>query len=545
VKLKFLLVVLLLNFSLVISQRRAPFPKQKKEAVKPTNALPEKTIEKQIRQAVEEDKTVTLTVSAQGQTISEAKQNALRDAIEQAFGAFISSNTEILNDELVKDEIVSVSSGNIKSFEVLNQDKLPDERWGVTLKTIVSLDKLTSFIQAKGVNIEVKGGMFALNIKQQLLNEQGEIKAVAEMVGLLHELMQISFDYEIESSDAKSIDSESKNWEIPLRVTAYCNKNIDFCANYFKKTLSSLSLTSTEVETYKSLNKKVFPVNLKYTTKKVEYPGLKQESITFYLRKEKSINIINSLLYNWSFYRRLFAVQSGAEESFGNEKIERIGIRSYLIGDDYLRSLDLRSSRHELNGDDQREREANLGIKSSFADQGLNVVFPKSGKVAGSFIWSDKRTLSQIGKITGYTVKPRGIISKFKYGGYVVWEKGGYGLVVAISDLGKNNWTDAKIMCEELDINGYSDWDLPTSDEFQSIYENLFQIGMFIGSANRHTNEYWNSKEYKDNNSGKFTRAGLSAQLSPNVSKKSYKAKNYTVLAVRTINNQVLDKSDN
>ena len=44
---------------------------------------------------------------------------------------------------------------------------------------------------AKGIAIEIKGGMFALNIKQQLLNEQGEINAVSEMVGLLHEAMQI------------------------------------------------------------------------------------------------------------------------------------------------------------------------------------------------------------------------------------------------------------------------------------------------------------------------------------------------------------------
>ena len=44
----------------------------------------------------QEDKTVTLTVSGQGQTQDEAKQNALRNAIEQAFGTFISSNTEIL-----------------------------------------------------------------------------------------------------------------------------------------------------------------------------------------------------------------------------------------------------------------------------------------------------------------------------------------------------------------------------------------------------------------------------------------------------------------
>ena len=61
------------------------------------------------------------------------------------------------------------------------------------------------------------------------------------MVGLLHEPMQISFDYEIKSSAPKSLDAESKNWEIPLMVTATTNKNHDFCANYFIKTLAAWS----------------------------------------------------------------------------------------------------------------------------------------------------------------------------------------------------------------------------------------------------------------------------------------------------------------
>ncbi|MFM8317065.1 MAG: hypothetical protein ACKOAV_01660, partial [Bacteroidota bacterium] len=205
--------------------------------------------------AQSERKDVTIVASGSGGTLEDAKQAALRSATEQAFGAFISSKTEMFNDVVVADQMASVSSGNIKSFDVLNQDQLPDGRWGVTLKAIVSVDKLTSFVQAKGISIEIKGGMFALNIKQQLLNEQGEIKAVAEMIGLLHEPMQTAFDYEIKSGDPKSLDAESKNWEIPLAVTATCNKNMDFCANYFIKTLTALSLTAAEVETYKSLNK--------------------------------------------------------------------------------------------------------------------------------------------------------------------------------------------------------------------------------------------------------------------------------------------------
>ena len=398
--------------------------------------------------AQSENKDVTITSSGSGITLEEAKQSALRSATEQAFGAFISTKTEILNDQLVADQMASVSSGNIKSFEILNQDQLPDGRWGVTLKTIVSVDKLTSFVQAKGITVEVKGGMFAFNIKQQLLNEQGEIKAVAEMVGLLHESMQISFDYDIKSSDPKSLDAESKNWEIPLRVTATCNQNIDFCANYFKKTLSSLSLTSTEVETYKSLNKEVFPINFSYTGK----------NITFYLRKETSINIVKSLLYNWDFYTRLFTVQSGLDESFGNGESKLFKI------------TDIRNK--------------------------TSVSYPGVGDVAGSFTWSDKRTLSQIEQMTGYAVKPRGVISNFKHGGYVVWEKDGHGLVAAVCDLEKRNWTNAKIACEALDINGYSDWHLPTKEELQYLYKNLHQVGI----ADFERRNYWSSTEHDYNN---------------------------------------------
>ena len=63
-----------------------------------------------------DNKTVTLITSGQGKTQDEAKQNALRNAIEQAFGAFISSHTEVINDNLVKDEIISVRNCNIQKY---------------------------------------------------------------------------------------------------------------------------------------------------------------------------------------------------------------------------------------------------------------------------------------------------------------------------------------------------------------------------------------------------------------------------------------------
>jgi hypothetical protein len=284
--------------------------------------------------------------------------------------------------------------------------------------------------------------LFALNVKQQILNEQAEIQAVAEMVGLLHEPMQIAFDYAIKSGDPKSIDAESKNWEIPLTVTATCNKNMDFCANYFIKTLLSLSLTSAELESYKSLNKQVFPVTVNYVRK----------TSTFYLRKEKSIKVIKSLFSNWEFYTKLFAVNSGKDEFFG-------------IGTGSPYNLTIK------NGD--------YGDKSDHSNTLIS--FPTAGNIAATFIWNDERSLSQIEQITGYVVRPRGVVSQFKHGGYVLNEENGHGIVVSMIPIetGEGFWLHIyQKQIEELVSNGYTDWHMPTSEESISIEEYIKIIGL-------------------------------------------------------------------
>ena len=67
---------------------------------------------------------MTLMVSADGATKEEATKSALRSAIEQAYGTFVSANTTILNDDLVKDEVVTLSNGNIKGFRELSSESI-------------------------------------------------------------------------------------------------------------------------------------------------------------------------------------------------------------------------------------------------------------------------------------------------------------------------------------------------------------------------------------------------------------------------------------
>ena len=140
--------------------------------------------------SVAQENTVTLKTTGSAETKEKAVQYALRSAIEQAFGAFISSNTEILNDELVADEITSVASGNIEKYDILSETVNEEgNSWFVTANVIVSVGKLTEFVQAKGVEVEVKGGLYAINIKQQKLNEESEYISLLNFYKVFHNFL--------------------------------------------------------------------------------------------------------------------------------------------------------------------------------------------------------------------------------------------------------------------------------------------------------------------------------------------------------------------
>ena len=208
----------------------------------------------------QDDKTVTLVVSGQGKTQDEAKQNALRSAIEQAFGTFISSKTEILNDNLVKDEIVSVANGNIQKFEIISEVQIPDGGYATSLKATVSVTKLTSFVESKGVVVEFKGSLLAANVKQQMLNEQNEIKSISNIASTCKEILDLSCDFEIVRGGPKQKGNDNNKWAVPLKINVNFNDNIEQFNQYFLNSITGLCMSADEVDEYKLLGKEIYPI---------------------------------------------------------------------------------------------------------------------------------------------------------------------------------------------------------------------------------------------------------------------------------------------
>ncbi|MBP9848466.1 MAG: hypothetical protein KBC58_03420 [Flavobacterium sp.] len=214
-----------------------------------------------------DNKTVTLTVSGTGKTLEEARLNALRSAIEQAFGAFISSKTEILNDNLVKDEIVSVSSGNIEKYNIISQTEIPNNGYAITLSATVSIEKLTTFAQSKGIKVEFNGGMFGIKIKLQKLNEEAEIVSLKNLLETSYDILNNSLDFELNVVSEPKLNFNNV-YSLDFLIKIKPNNNYNKFEDYIIKTVEKLSLTPSEISEYISLNKKVYSVNInekKYT----------------------------------------------------------------------------------------------------------------------------------------------------------------------------------------------------------------------------------------------------------------------------------------
>ena len=214
---------------------------------------------------------VSIVTSGDGSTKDQATTAALRNAIEQAYGAFISSNTKFLNDELIQDEITSVAQGNIQEYSIISSIETKNG-YNVTTKSTVSLGKLTSFVESKGGETELAGALFARNIKILNFNEESQKKVLNNMYLTVKEMAKAGFyDYEIinigepkilkkESKwNSKSVGSAWNNkYYVPFKIKISKNKNFENAMIYMAETLLSIGLSKEEKAKHLDVDKYVY-----------------------------------------------------------------------------------------------------------------------------------------------------------------------------------------------------------------------------------------------------------------------------------------------
>ena len=208
-----------------------------------------------VQQMIQEDygNTVTLVTSGSGASEDEATRNALRNAIEQAYGTFVSANTTVVNDELISDAIATVSSGNVLGYEQISCLNT-DEGCVVSVKAVVSIGGLISFAQNKGMETELAGNTFLQNKRLAKLNKENEKKALANLVEQLSVYLPMTYDYSVNVGQP----SGDGMYSIWVTINATPNDNMKEFWNIIDKTLSSLSMSPSESRNYQSLGLKTY-----------------------------------------------------------------------------------------------------------------------------------------------------------------------------------------------------------------------------------------------------------------------------------------------
>lgn len=254
--------------------------------------------------AKDEKNSTTLIVMGQGKTLDEATKVALRSAIEQTFKVFVSSNTTVVNDAMTKDEIATVSSGNIDKYDYVSKNKNADGSYDVTLRAQVSVGKLLSFVKEAnipGVPANIDGAMFAMNVKMGQLYRRNELEALENMVtqiaGMAHQM--IDPKYELTVSDPVSQDGQ--NYKVNLKVGIKYNTNtVEAYRDYFLQTIKALSLTKDQVQSLKALS--ITPSRLS-----IAYWNNMDPSPEFYLRNNPVVlaNVFRKISIEFAVMRKI------------------------------------------------------------------------------------------------------------------------------------------------------------------------------------------------------------------------------------------------
>lgn len=210
--------------------------------------------------AFSQPKEVTLVVTGEGATKEAATNNALRSAVEQTFGVFVSANTEILNDELIRDEVATISSGNIKTFEEVASISSPDGRVMVTLNAVVSIGQLVSYAQNHGASTEFAGSTFGANMRLYELNKHAQQKALSNLYSELLTLSSTMFDYSLEVGEPVvegnvryPRHAHEKGVYVPMTVKVVANANTKAIGDYYLNTIKSISCDAKEMRPFSNM----------------------------------------------------------------------------------------------------------------------------------------------------------------------------------------------------------------------------------------------------------------------------------------------------
>lgn len=173
------------------------------------------TVGKWIWDASRQEQVYYIEVAGEGRTADESKDNGFRLAIEQAIGSIISSETEVKNGRVARDEIISYASGYVDRFEIVNQ-----EASAVGVRTVMKVWVRRSALSNRLLNRSEKSGEVdgpRASVQLSTLNRE---RATGDRLvqTVLNDFPKRAFDIDLKNTELKYAN-RSGVLEIPFELS--------------------------------------------------------------------------------------------------------------------------------------------------------------------------------------------------------------------------------------------------------------------------------------------------------------------------------------
>lgn len=193
------------------------------------------TVGKWIYDSATKEQVYYIEVAGEGRTPEEAKMIGLRTAVDQAIGSIMSSETEVQNGRIVRDEIINYASGYIDRYEIINQEASPVGA-RVAMRVWVRRSTLSNRLLNRSERAgEIDGPRSSMQLST-LNRERATGDRLVQTV--LNDFPRRAFDIELKSTELK-YGNRQGYVEVPLKVT--WNKD------YLKSLWTALEATSQKM----------------------------------------------------------------------------------------------------------------------------------------------------------------------------------------------------------------------------------------------------------------------------------------------------------
>ena len=186
------------------------------------------------------EKVYYIEVIGEGRTVDEARNTAFRVAVESAIGSIMSSESEVQNGRLARDEIISYASGHVDKYEVLSQQPSP-----IGVKITMKVWVRRSTLSNRLLNVSEKSGeVDGARASVQLKTINQERTTGDQLVAtVLRDFPKRAFDIDLKVTELKYGNRQGM-LEVPFVVT--WNKD------YLSSLWAALSATAQNKSNYQS-----------------------------------------------------------------------------------------------------------------------------------------------------------------------------------------------------------------------------------------------------------------------------------------------------